>query len=520
MPGTMIRVIILVCLGFVAASVLATWLYGVFATRVQGQASHALPVEGGRTPLDQRIGAVTDARPGESGLLLLSENLDAFAARALSARHAGRSLDLMYYIWHEDLTGRLLLAEALAAAERGVRVRILIDDIGTSHAWDAMIALAHHPRIEIRLFNPTRARAGGLRRGIEMALRAFSVTRRMHNKAWIADGRVAILGGRNIGDEYFDAAEHTNFRDMDVLAMGPAVAQTEKIFDDYWNSGVALPIARLSPLQDPGAALRREAPGLRATASEAAARPYLERLAERISLLDPAVARPDWTAVARVIADPPQKALGRNGENWLMHDLRPLFEAARERLEITSPYFIPGEQGTAILATLAAGGVSVSVLTNSLAATDVAAVHGGYARYRVPLLRAGVRLWELRPEDQERNFSLRGSSRASLHTKAFAADGHVGFIGSMNLDPRSASLNTEMGVLFDSEALVGKMGAVWRRDTAPARSYEVHLAPGGGLEWSASRDGETVRYDREPETSLLRRLTARIIGMLPLESQL
>ncbi|MBN9425086.1 MAG: hypothetical protein J0H09_01120, partial [Burkholderiales bacterium] len=242
-----IRFIALACLGFVAASILATWLYGVFAARVQGEVSLALPAAGGQTQLDQKVGAVTDARPGESGLHLLDENLDAFAARGLSARKAERSLDLMYYIWHDDLTGRLLLAEALAAAERGVRVRILIDDIGTSHTWDAMIAMAHHPQIEIRIFNPTRARANGLRRGIEMALRAFSVTRRMHNKAWISDGRIAILGGRNIGDEYFDAAEHTNFRDMDVLAIGPVVAQTERIFDDYWNSGVALPIDRLSP---------------------------------------------------------------------------------------------------------------------------------------------------------------------------------------------------------------------------------------------------------------------------------
>lgn len=515
-----IRFIALACLGFVAASILATWLYGVFAARVQGEVSLALPAAGGQTQLDQKVGAVTDARPGESGLHLLDENLDAFAARGLSARKAERSLDLMYYIWHDDLTGRLLLAEALAAAERGVRVRILIDDIGTSHTWDAMIAMAHHPQIEIRIFNPTRARANGLRRGIEMALRAFSVTRRMHNKAWIADGRIAILGGRNIGDEYFDAAEHTNFRDMDVLAIGPVVAQTERIFDDYWNSGVALPIDRLSPLKNPESALKQAAAQLRAAASDAMAHPYIKRLAERMTLLDPQAEQPYWMKTARVIADPPQKALGKKGENWLMGELVPLFEEAKERIEITSPYFIPGEFGTSKLAAIAAKGVSVSILTNSLAATDVAAVHGGYARYRVPLLEAGIRLWELRPEDQEKKISLRGSSSASLHTKAFTADGRVGFIGSMNLDPRSTSLNTEMGVIFASEALVEKMGAVWQRETAPSRSYQVHLTPKGKLEWSASQNGELVRYGQEPETSLLRRLIAQFVGVLPLESQL
>ncbi|ODU61917.1 MAG: hypothetical protein ABT05_08535, partial [Lautropia sp. SCN 66-9] len=389
-----IRFIALACLGFVAASILATWLYGVFAARVQGEVSLALPAAGGQTQLDQKVGAVTDARPGESGLHLWEENLDAFAARGLAASKAERCL---------------LLAEALAAAERGVRVRILIDDIGTSHTWDAMIAMAHHPQIEIRIFNPTRARANGLRRGIEMALRAFSVTRRMHNKAWISDGRIAILGGRNIGDEYFDAAEHTNFRDMDVLAIGPVVAQTERIFDDYWNSGVALPIDRLSPLKNPESALKQAAAQLRAAASDAMAHPYIKRLAERMTLLDPQAEQPYWMKTARVIADPPQKALGKKGENWLMGELVPLFEEAKERIEITSPYFIPGEFGTSKLAAIAAKGVSVSILTNSLAATDVAAVHGGYARYRVPLLEAGIRLWELRPEDQEKKISLRGS---------------------------------------------------------------------------------------------------------------
>ncbi|MGE0773990.1 MAG: phospholipase D family protein [Sphingomonadaceae bacterium] len=498
----------------------AAWLYGLFASRVRGEPSFALPNSSGRTPLDQWISAATDAHPGKSGLLLLDDNLDAFAARALSARNAGRSLDLMYYIWREDLTGRLLLSEALAAAERGVRVRILIDDIGTGRASHTMIVMAHHPKIEIRAFNPTRVRQGGLRRGIEMMLRAFSMTRRMHNKAWIADGRIAILGGRNIGDEYFDAATETNFRDLDMLVIGAGVSQAEKVFDDYWNSGVALPVKKLSPLKDPGLALTRVASEAGRIAQELAARPYLERIARQISLFDAAATRPDWIEAVRVIADPPLKATGKEGENWLMHELLPVFNAAQERLEITSPYFIPGEEGTVALATIAARGVSVSVLTNSLAATDVVAVHGGYARYRIPLLKAGIKIWELRAERHEREFSLRGSSRASLHTKAFTADGHTGFIGSMNLDPRSTSLNTEMGVLFESEALVAKMAAIWQHDTAPSRSFEVRLTTEGKLAWTGSRNGESIRYGREPGASFWRRLTAQVTGLLPLESQL
>jgi len=166
------------------------------------------------------------------------------------------------------------------------------------------------------------------------------------------------------------------------------------------------------------------------------------------------------------------------------------------------------------------GTVSASVLTNSLAATDVAADHGGYARYRVPLLEAGIRIWELRAEHHERDFSLRGSSRASLHTKAFTTDGYMGFIGSMSIDPRSTSLNTEMGVIFESEALVAKMAAIWRRDTGPSLSYDVHLTTDGELELTRNRNGALIRYDREPEASFWRRLTAQVIGLLPLESQL
>lgn len=516
----MIKIIVLAGLGFIAASMLTTWLYGHFAASVQGEPSHALPVAEDETTLDHRIGQATAAHPGQSGLVLLDENLDAFAARGISARLAERSLDLLYYIWNDDLTGRLLMAEILEAAERGVRVRLLVDDIGTGHSSDAMSAMAHHPRIEIRIFNPTRARPGSLRRGIEMALRTFSVTRRMHNKAWIADGRIAILGGRNIGDAYFDAAESTNFRDMDVLVMGPAVALTESIFDDYWNSGLALPADKLSPLSDPDAMLAQVAPELAATAARPDARTYLDRIAGRIAMFEPGENQADWTPTARVIADPPEKAWGKKGENWLMRELMPVFAATKQRIEITSPYFIPGEEGTAALAGLSNRGITVSILTNSLAATDVAAVHGGYAPYRVPLLKAGVKLWELRPEAMGRKLSLRGSSSASLHTKAFTADGQRGFIGSMNFDPRSASLNTEMGVVFDCPTIAAKMEAVWEHDTAPDHSFAVSLTSDGALQWRASDDGRAVTYHRDPEASFWRRLTATVVGSLPLESQL
>lgn len=475
-----------VAVALVAMSLLSVAAYGRFAKRVQGVPSYALPPGEAVTPLDRRINALLDSpegRAGHSGLAMLSSNLDAFAARALSARGAGRSLDLIYYIWKRDLTGRLLMAEAVAAADRGVRVRLLLDDIGAGSHDPSLLALDAHPLIEVRLFNPTRARAGNLRRGIEMVLRAFSITRRMHNKAWIADGRVAIVGGRNVGDEYFGAGERTFFRDLDLLALGPVVDQTEGMFDAYWNSPAALPIAALARAEDHALANLKHQ--LRQLADSDEARPYVERVRQGVSLPDLLTYHLHWCPQARLITDPPEKVFRKQGDNWLMHELLPILGSARVRLDITSPYFVPGEQGTDALVALAGRGVAVSVLTNSLAATDVAAVHGGYAPYRPRLLQGGVALFELRPSAGAVRYSLYGSSSASLHTKAFTVDDREGFIGSLNFDPRSFSLNTEMGIVFDSPALIAEMGKLFALETAPDFSYRVHWdAETGRLRWT------------------------------------
>lgn len=506
-------------IALLGASLLAAYVYAGFARRQAGPPSYALSRHGPRTRIDEQTEALTRGRAGQSGLVMLSSNLDAFAARVLSARAAGRSLDLMYYIWSDDLTGRLLFRGVMAAARRGVRVRILLDDIGAQGLDAKFLTLASHPNVEVRLFNPTMARESRLRRGIEMALRAFSVTRRMHNKAWIADGRVALVGGRNVGDEYFDAAEASSFRDLDLLAVGGVVGEVEQVFDDYWNSGLALPIGALAtrlPLPVGSLKLR-----LDELAASSQASPYLERLRERLSIgsfLDPAKIR--WCADARLISDPPQKVLGENGENWLMRELLPVIASARKRLEITSPYFVPGTQGTAELVKLASGGVSVAVLTNSLAATDVAAVHGGYAPYRAALLEGGILLFELKPSGRDVDISLRGSRNACLHTKAFTVDDAHGFIGSFNFDPRSASLNTEMGILFSNPLLVSEMQLLFEKEIDPAASYEVRLGADGSLRWESEKDGRTTIDQREPEASLSRRLVARIVTLLPIESQL
>lgn len=507
---------------FAAASFLAVYSWGRFARRARGAPSSALPPVEADTPLDRGLAALVREAGGSNGLALLSDNLDAFAARALAARSAGRSLDLMYYIWHHDLTGRLLAHEMIAAADRGVRVRLLLDDINARGRDPLYLALDSHPDIEVRMFNPSLARQGALRRGLEMALRAFSITRRMHNKAWIADGRLAVVGGRNIGDEYFDAAEAASFRDLDLVLLGPAVEQTSAVFDTFWNSAQTIPVRALARARRRRrAALDALRTRLGDLAAGETARPYLDRVRERLSAVAMFVdgMAIHWTQDARVVSDPPEKALARGNGNWLMRRIFPAIAGARRTLEITSPYFIPGAEGTKALVSLVAAGVDVAVLTNSLAATDVAAVHGGYAPWRRPLLEGGVRLYELRADADRKRISLFGSRGASLHTKAFTVDGRTGFIGSFNFDPRSASLNTEMGVLFEHEGLAGEVRTLFARETQPDMSYRLRIED-GALLWEGEMDGLVRTSLREPESTLARRLVAAVVGWLPVHSQL
>ncbi|KAF1688108.1 phospholipase D family protein [Pseudoxanthomonas broegbernensis] len=504
---------------FVAASLLSLYAYGRFAERARGPASHALDVQPAGTPLDRAIAPLTSGRPDQTAMLILSDNLDAFAVRAATARAAGRSLDLQYYIWHADFTGNLIYNELLRAADRGVRVRLLLDDLNVHGSHSVLAALDSHPRIEVRLFNPTRAREGTVARGVELLLRFFSLNRRMHNKAWIADGRVAIVGGRNIGDEYFDAASDINFMDTDAAVVGPAVKQSEAIFDAYWNSASAIPLEAMVRAE-PGA-LERLRDGIDAGLQSVRAAPYIGRLRQspRVRDLLEGRARMHWTADAAVVSDPPQKAEGAASQpDWMTPVLLERASRAQRELKMVSPYFVPGADGVDWIAGLRQRGVEVGILTNSLAANDVMAVHGGYAGYRIPLLERGVALYELKPHGKTEG-SLFGSSGASLHTKAFIVDGRSGFIGSFNLDPRSINLNTEMGLLFDCPDAAAELEALYRTKTGAQTSYRLELAD-GALRWHDDAAQPPRTWEREPEAGLWRRAAARAIGWLPVESQL
>lgn len=499
------------------ASIVALYSYGRFAEGARGPAAYALPTAAGATALDRAVAPLLRERGRQSGMALLSDNLDAFAVRAATARAAGRSLDLQYYIWNHDFTGNLLGYEALRAADRGVRVRLLLDDM-TAHGKDShLAALDAHPNIEVRLFNPSRSRAGVLGRASEMLLRPMAMNRRMHNKAWIADGRVAVVGGRNVGDEYFDAAAQTNFLDLDAVLLGPAVAQTAAIFDDFWNSASVIPLAALSTAEE-GALERLREHGDAGYRSPQAA-DYVARLRSAPGIRALVGGNTlHWLDEVGVYSDPASKGQGEGQGTWLVHRLGKAMGEAKRELRVISPYFVPGDEGARWLVGKRAQGVDVSVLTNSLAANDVMAVHGGYAPYRVPLLEGGVALFELMPHGQQ-DSSLFGSSGASLHTKAFVVDGEAGFIGSFNLDPRSVNLNTEMGVLFRDRSAAAALLRSYEAKIAPDTSYRVTLQD-GALRWEdASTDPPRV-WDREPEASVWRRWTAHAVGWLPIESQL
>jgi putative cardiolipin synthase len=486
-----------------------------------GTPSHALPVEADATEWDRSLAPLLAAHPGETGVLLVNEGLDAFAARALSARSAGRSLDLQYYIWHDDLTGRLLALEAWRAAQRGVRVRMLLDDMNARGLDHHMLALDAHPNIEIRLYNPFRNR-GGLRRLAETVIRVFRVNHRMHNKAWIVDGRMAVVGGRNIGKEYFDAAGDANFRDLDVILMGPAVAGASAVFDRYWNSDTVVPLGKLSGVDD--ASLGALVRDVQARTASEEAQTYLRRVdaSSGVQAFVAGKVQVHWVRDIAVVSDPPRKWRDNGQQEWLVHSLAATIASASRRASLISPYFVPGETGTRNLATLSSRGLQVGIITNSLAANDVPAVHSGYARYRERLLAAGVRLHELRAQgrSQPATAGLFGSSGASLHTKAFVVDERRGFVGSFNMDPRSVNLNTEMGVLFDHPGLGAALQAEYDRLAGSGFSYAVFADGRGHLRWRDDATQPPTIHTGEPDASLWRRATASALRLLPIESQL
>ncbi len=478
------------------------------------------PAQG--TALDGLIDSAEKAHPGQSGFRLVREGPEAFAIRARTAMLAGRSLDVQTYIWHDDATGRFLAYRALEAADRGVKVRLLVDDMDARGKHYQFAALDAHPNIEVRMFNPFGSRTGAMRFAFE-AMGSFSrINRRMHNKSWIVDNRIAIVGGRNLGDEYFGASDEVNFVDLDFAMVGPIVREASASFDRYWNSPAAYPMALLAPDDVTAAALE----ALRKSAARQVAKVQDHPFASELRNND-AVQRlvagdwpMQWTSRFRFVADDPAKALGKKvglGGSDVLAVLAPAMTNAKSSITVISPYFVPGKDGTRYLVDRVGHGLSVRVLTNSLAANDVAMVYGGYAKTRPELLAGGVQLWELKPLQGmgPKQQTLFGSSGASLHTKALAADASRVFVGSYNLDPRSTSLNCEQGVFVEEPVIAAQLEKLFGQETAGERAWAVTLA-GSKLRWT---DGKRT-HDSSPQATGSQKFQAWLAKVLPLDSQL
>jgi putative cardiolipin synthase len=489
-----------------------------FTPPANGVASAALPVQADATELDRELAPLLAEHPGKTGALLVVDGIDAFAARALSAQKAGRSLDLQYYIWHDDLSGRLLGREAWRAAERGVRVRMLLDDMNAEGMDSKLLLLDSHPNVEIRLYNPFRNRTGPARI-VELIQRAFSVNHRMHNKAWIADNRVAVVGGRNIGVEYFGAGDEVNFRDLDMVLFGPAVLETSAIFDLYWNSEAAVPLAGLARAPEGG--FDAIAKAIEAEAAGAEAQRYLQHVSGSKNVRDYAGKQlePFWSDRIHPVADPPLKWDDDSRDAWLVHRIERDLLDAKHKVLLISPYFVPGPDVTQAMTGLVKKGLTVGVVTNSLATNDVAAVYGAYRPYRNDLLRGGVHVYEMRAQGHPES-SLFGSSGASLHTKAYSVDDTRGFIGSFNLDARSAYLNTEMGVMFDDADLARAVRDEYLRLSGPNLSDWMYLDRHNAPRWLDRTAKPPISTAQEPETTGWQRFSAHAISWLPVESQL
>jgi len=477
------------------------------------------------SPLGTTVSRVLDSAPDDSAYLLLGGGLDALVARMALARAAEKSIDTQYYLLHDDEVGGLFIRELLDAADRGVRVRLLVDDMDMGGRDFGAALLDSHPNVEVRLFNPFSRESG---RVVQFITGFGEQTRRAHNKSFTADSIATIIGGRNIGNEYFVADPDTAFIDLDVLAVGPAAELVAGSFDIYWNHELSYP-----------AALFLDAP---ITADE-----HDERLA---AFIDSVEAQKDSEYVRElqdsklaqaldsyelelirgrslVFWDHPGKLLNYDDDSgYLMRDLRPYLDETLSELFIMSPYFVPGRAGVEFFRELRDRGVRVVVLTNSLASTDVSIVHAGYANYRKQLLELGVELYELNRElkggDEEKEWTFY-HSKASLHAKCFVIDRQKTFIGSLNLDPRSVVQNTEIGMIIESTE-IGETIASSIEDKLDRLAFRLELreAPDGldFLVWHGLVDGEHREFRTEPYTGFSKRFLVGLMRLLPVESQL
>jgi len=459
---------------------------------------------------------------GESGFYFMFDGIDALAARLLLTSEAEQSIDAQYYLITADKVGQIFIRSLLNAADRGVRVRLLLDDIQTQGYDTGMAALDSHPNFTVRIFNPFAGRGSRVGDGLTDFSR---INRRMHNKSFTLDNQVTIIGGRNIADEYFGAREDINFGDADVLGIGPVVADVSNMFDTYWNSRYAAPVEAFAEIpDDPAAALEQMRTRLEENAETVKNSQYGEAV---LADIDKYINNKNdglfvW-APYELATDSPDKAdkkLAADAAN-ITTKLAEVVAGAEKELIVISPYFVPRDSGVEYFQGLIDRGLRVIVITNSLAANNHSIVHSGYMGYRKALLKMGVEIYEIRATQSisgvERGGS--GASLSTLHTKAFMVDSKDIFFGSFNWDPRSIHINTELGVIIRSP----DMGAVLQdllMKGMKERAYRVVLNEKWDLRWIDESGDKPVVWTHEPDTSWWRRTKAQLGRIMPIRGQL
>jgi putative cardiolipin synthase len=471
------------------------------------------------------------AHPGLSGVAILEDGPLAWLSRVALADVAERSIDVQYYIYESDRTGLILLQRLKAAADRGVRVRLLFDDNNNVGRDLQLAGIDRHPRIQIRIFNPLRVRERWAR-PFQYVFDLERAQRRMHNKIYAVDGVVAIVGGRNIGDNYFNFdRDQPNFRDLDLLVAGPAARDIGRAFDLYWNSEWAYPAQALVEKSPTPEESKRTMAALDAYAAQndAYQTAYPEAKRDYLQSLLRAHQNLQWARVD-VVVDAPAKVAARDEapRSRVYETLAAEWRAAKREILVETAYLVPRRTLLDLFADARRRGVEVRVLTNSLASTDVAAVHAGYMKRRPELLAMGVELYEFQREPAKRPKPRRvrdgnrifdgESSEASLHSKAVVFDSRVAWIGSLNLDPRSRGLNTEIGLFVHDAKFAGRLAEIVAANFAPEISWKVEFDggdPDRGLVWIGRRNGALVRVEQEPDTTWQLRWLVRVLAGIP-----
>ena len=489
------------------------------------------------TKAGQTFAAAALAHPGKSAFRLLPAGLDGFATRMQMIESAERTIDLQYYIIQIDDSGRLLTEALVRAADRGVRVRILLDDSTTSQREAAIHVLAAHPQIQIRLFNPFFFRGQiPVSRHVEFILNTTRLDYRMHNKLFVVDNSIALAGGRNIGSEYFQVGGDFEFGDYDIFTGGPIVRKLSEQFDTYWKNPISVPVEALHGGKPASATLdefRKELGNDRKRLADA---DYVRRQASGEPLAGMLTGRlPLVWAEAAVIFDSPEKAKVEKGEmvGRLMHrSLAKAASSARSELLMVSPYLVPGKEGMTLLKGLREQNVRVRILTNSMQSNDVPFAHSAYMRYRDDLVASGVELFEVRSflgEPAGSGGKIQTGSSTSghfaLHAKVFVFDRERVFIGSMNFDQRSLHLNTELGLMIESPELARQVAARFEAIAQPANSYQIVNRPDNTsatrrLVWRTEENKKMVEFEQEPAESVCQRMRVNIYSWLPLDSEL